>query len=199
MKSSNFLALNSCLFMKYHLSDMFLSAFIITPLVTIHWRGAWDLLDIYLLPKNEYISALVSLTMGLFILYLIYLTQNFLQKFSEIYRKCIIERIITRFYTLIMALAYINQWRGLWNLLDLTSNNWFHLLIETLISVTFLLTMKSISSLNSAPFLISVDTESYFLIGSKCNVSVSHEDFSFIEIKNKFHYVKKYGFRKASN
>ncbi|CAF5033393.1 unnamed protein product, partial [Rotaria socialis] len=78
---------------------------------------------------------------------------------------------MTRFYTLIIALAYINQWRGLWNLLDLTSNIWYHLLIETLISVTCLLIMKSIYSLNSAPFLIGVDTESYFILGSKYNFS----------------------------
>ncbi|CAF4900786.1 unnamed protein product, partial [Rotaria magnacalcarata] len=31
--------------------------------------------------------------------------------------------------------------------------------------------MKSIYSLNSAPFLIGVDTESYFMLGSKVNVS----------------------------
>jgi hypothetical protein len=37
----------------------------------------------------------------------------------------------------------------------------------------FLLLMKSIYNLNSAPFLIAIDTESYFLLGSKYNISVS--------------------------
>jgi uncharacterized membrane protein len=160
-------------FIKLYLTDMLISAFLITPLVNIHWRGAWDLLDIYLLPKNERTSALVSLTIGLFILYTIYLIQNPLQTFYEKHRKKFLGQTMARLYTLIIALAYINQWRGLWNLLDLTSNQWYHLLIETLISIIFLLMMKSIYNLNSAPFLIGVDTDSYFLLGSKYNISVS--------------------------
>ncbi|CAF4782697.1 unnamed protein product, partial [Rotaria socialis] len=162
---------NYCSFIKFYFTDMIVSAFIITPLVNIHWRGAWDLLDINLLPSNERTSALISLGIGLMILYFMYLIQNYLQTFYEKHRKNIFGQIMTRFYTLIIALAYINQWRGLWNLLDLTSNIWYHLLIETLISVTCLLIMKSIYSLNSAPFLIGVDTESYFILGSKYNFS----------------------------
>jgi len=173
INSSDSLTLNSYSFIKLYLTDMFISAFLITPLVNIHWRGAWDLLDIYLLPKNERTSALVSLLIGLFILYFIYLIQNSLQIFYEKYRKNFLGQMMTRFYTLIIALAYINQWRGLWNLLDLTSNQWYHLIIETLISIIFLLMMKSIYNLNSAPFLIGIDTESYFLLGSKYNISVS--------------------------
>jgi succinate dehydrogenase hydrophobic anchor subunit len=173
INSSDSLTLNSYSFIKLYLTDMFISAFLITPLVNIHWRGAWDLLDIYLLPKNERTSALVSLLVGLFILYFIYLIQNSLQIFYEKYRKNFFGQIMTRFYTLIIALAYINQWRGLWNLLDLTSNQWYHLIIETLISIIFLSIMKSIYNLNSAPFLIGIDTESYFLLGSKYNISTN--------------------------
>lgn len=165
--------INSYSFMKFFLTDMLISAFFITPLVNIHWRGAWDLLDIYLLPKNEHLSAIVSLISGLSILYIIYLIQNSLQTFYEKHRKYFLGQLMTRSYTLIIALAYINQWRGLWNLLDLTSNQWHHLLIETLISILCLLIMKSVYNLNSAPFLIGIDTESYFLLGSKYIISVS--------------------------
>jgi len=80
-------------------------------------------------------------------------------------------QIMTRMYTLLIAFAYINQWRGLWNILDMTSNVWYHLTIETLISILFLAITKSIHNLNSAPFLIGIDTESYFLLGSKYTVS----------------------------
>jgi len=185
INSSDTFTSNFYSFIKLYLIDMFISAFLITPLVNIHWRGAWDLLDIYLLPKNERTSALVSLIIGLFILYCIYLIQNSLQIFYEKYRKHFLGKFMTRFYTLIIALAYINQWRGLWNLLDLTSNQWYHLIIETLISIIFLLMMKSIYNLNSAPFLIGIDTESYFLLGSKYNISVSRiikhiKRFSFL-------------------
>ncbi|CAF3412925.1 unnamed protein product [Rotaria sp. Silwood1] len=184
---NNKLTSNYYSFIKFYLTDMLMSAFIITPLVNIHWRGAWDLLDRNLLSNNERISAFISLIFGLMILYFIYLIQNFLQIFYEKHRKNILGQFMTRFYTLIIALAYINQWRGLWNLLDFTSNVWYHLLIETLISIILLLCMKSIYSLNSAPFLIGVDTESYFILGSKCNVSTNRFwqytfDFIFYEI-----------------
>ncbi|CAF1283926.1 unnamed protein product [Adineta ricciae] len=158
-------------FIKIYFMDMFMSAFVITPLVNIHWRGAWDLLDIYLLPEHPHTSALVSLAIGLFVLYLIYLMQNFLQNFYEKHRKNLRGQIMARFYTLIVAFAYINQWRGLWNLLDLTSNNWYRLTIETLISIVVLLCMKAVYNLNSAPFLIATDTEHYFLVDSKFVVS----------------------------
>ena len=173
IKSSDSSTFNYYSFIKLYLVDMFIAAFVITPLVNIHWRGAWDLLDIYLLPTDARTSALVSLSIGLFILYIIYLTQNFLQNFYEKYRKNVIGQTMARFYTLFIALAYINQWRGLWNLLDLTSNQWYHLLIETFLSIFILIIMKSVYNLNSAPFLIGTDTDSYFLLGSKYKISVS--------------------------
>jgi len=33
------------------------------------WRGAWGLMDIYLFPKNHPLSLIVSLVMGILILY----------------------------------------------------------------------------------------------------------------------------------
>ena len=160
-------------FLRFYLADMFIAAFIITPLVNIHWRGAWDLLDMYVLHNDPRTSALVSLAVGLLILYLIYLIQNSLQNFYEQNRKNFFGQSMARFYTLFIALAYINQWRGLWNLLDLTSNQWHLLLIETLISILILLIMKSVYNLNSAPFLIGTDVDSSFLLGSKKKIPVS--------------------------
>ena len=109
INSSDCLTTNFYPFIKFYFIDMLISAFIITSLVNIYWRGAWDLLDIYLLPKDACISALVSLIIGLFMLYIIYLIQNILQKFYDKYRKNILGQIMTRFYTLITALAYIKS------------------------------------------------------------------------------------------
>ena len=173
--------------MKFYFTDMLVSAFIITPLLNIHWRGAWDLLDIHLLPDYPIMSALISLGIGLIMLYTMYLSQGYLQVFYEKYRRNLVGQIMTRLYTLVLAFAYIHQWRGLWNLLDLTSNTWYHLTGETVISVTFLLLMGSAYNLNSAPFLLGVDTEYYFLIDSKHTVSTKHFlqytfDFFYYEI-----------------
>jgi hypothetical protein len=174
---------NYCSYMTLYFTDMLISAFIITPLVNIHWRGAWDLLDIHLLPDYPQTSALISLAIGLLMLYVIYLTQGYLQVFYEKHRHHTLGQIMTRLYTLLLALAYINQWRGLWNLLDLTSNAWYHLLGETVICISFLLVIKSAYNLNSAPFLIGIDTESYFLLDSKHSVSVRRIHFIRVEVR----------------
>ena len=161
--------------MALYLADMFISAFLITPLLNIHWRGAWDLLDLHLLPEHGRLSALVSLVFSTIILYALYLTQNSIQTFYEKYRKHFIGHTFARFYTLIIAFAYINQWRGLWNLLDYTSNHWISLLIETTLSIIGLVIFKSIYNLNSAPFLTGTDREFEFLIGSKYKITVSRK------------------------
>ena len=160
--------------MTLYFIDMFISASIITPVANIHWRGAWDLLDIHLLPDSPCISALISMGIGYFMLYTIYLIQNYLQNFYERNRHNILGLIMTRLYTLLLALAYIQQWRGLWNLFDLTSNKWYHLLGEAVISITFLILMQSVYNLNTAPFIIGIDIESYFLLDSKYTVTVSY-------------------------
>ena len=161
-------------YITLYFTDMLISAFIITPFLNIHWRGAWDILDIHLLPDSPCTSALISLGIGYFMLYTFYLTQGYLQRFYERNRHNIMGQIMTRLYTLTLALAYVQQWRGLWNLLDLTSNLPFHLLGEATVSIVFLLLLKSIYNLNSAPFLIGIDTDSYFLLDSKYTVTVSH-------------------------
>ncbi|UJR28652.1 hypothetical protein I4U23_009884 [Adineta vaga] len=161
-------------YMTLYFTDMLISAFIITPFVNIHWRGAWDLLDIHLLPDYPRTSALISLGVGYFMLYMIYLTQGYLQEFYEKNRHNVLGQIMTRLYTLLLALAYINQWRGLWNLLDLTSNEWYHLIGESGICIIFLLIMKSVYNLNSAPYLIAIDTDSYFLLGSKYTITTNN-------------------------
>jgi succinate dehydrogenase hydrophobic anchor subunit len=184
--SSSSIIPNCRSYMTLYFTDMLISAFIITPLVNIHWRGAWDLLDIHLLPDYPRISALISVGIGYFMLYMLYLAQGYLQRFYEKNRHNIMGQIMTRLYTLLLALAYIHQWRGLWNLLDYTSNEWYHLLAETGVCITFLLLMKSVYNLNSAPFIIGVDTESYFLLDSKYTVTVSHIIDLCISIKISF-------------
>lgn len=161
-------------YMTLYFTDMLISAFIITPFVNIHWRGAWDLLDIHLLPDSPITSALVSVGIGYLLLYMIYLTQGYLQRFYERHRHDLIVQIMTRVYTLVLAFAYIHQWRGLWNLLDYTRSDWPFLTAETCICIIFLLLMKSVYNLNSAPFLIGIDTESYFLMDSKYTVTTKN-------------------------
>ena len=36
----------------------------------LFWRGAWGLMDLYIFPENEALSYLVTLVLGLFLLYM---------------------------------------------------------------------------------------------------------------------------------
>ena len=36
----------------------------------LFWRGAWGLLDLYLFPNNQTLSSVVSVGLGLFILFI---------------------------------------------------------------------------------------------------------------------------------
>ena len=38
--------------------------------VVLFWRGAWGLMDLLIFPNNELLSYVVSIILGLFILYL---------------------------------------------------------------------------------------------------------------------------------
>lgn len=160
------------MFMLNYFNDMIISAFIITPLLNIHWRGIWDLLDIHFLPDYPYTSASISLAIGQVILCIIYLSQSYCQGFYEKNRRNTLGKIMTRCHSIILGFAYIQQWRGIWNLMDLTNNTWYYLLAETVVCVIVLLMMGDVYNLNSAPFLIGIDTESYFIIESKYQISV---------------------------
>lgn len=38
--------------------------------VVMVWRGVWEILDVYFFPENRLLSDIISITLGLFILYL---------------------------------------------------------------------------------------------------------------------------------
>jgi hypothetical protein len=50
--------------------EHFLSNIIIVTAVVFVWRGLWNLMDIYVFPENPAISNIVSILIGLLLLYL---------------------------------------------------------------------------------------------------------------------------------
>jgi len=47
-----------------------INAIIIGLAIIIFWRGVWGLMDLYLFPDNETLSYIISLLVGLFILFI---------------------------------------------------------------------------------------------------------------------------------
>lgn len=72
---------------KTTFADMFI--IIITSLALVaFWRGAWGLLDLYLLPSNTELSLWVSVLFGLLVIFLIALyRKDRLKKVGDVLRK----------------------------------------------------------------------------------------------------------------
>ncbi len=49
--------------------DFFTAIFVVTGVVFV-WRGLWNLMDMYIFPDRPFLSNLVSIGIGLFLLYL---------------------------------------------------------------------------------------------------------------------------------
>jgi len=62
--------------MSYHIfmaakkqSNSFFRIILIAVSVVLFWRGAWGLMDLYVFPENELLSYIVSLVVGIGILF----------------------------------------------------------------------------------------------------------------------------------
>lgn len=98
--------------------DCFFSVFIIGTLVVFVWRGFWCLLDIYLFPDREVLSAWGSLTVGYVLVFSTFLTQPLMKsivtKISGFWRLFAVD-----IYLIFSFCGTVNVWRGVWNLLNL--------------------------------------------------------------------------------
>ncbi|MDA1209178.1 MAG: hypothetical protein O2904_04080 [bacterium] len=52
------------------LSPTFVQTLVVVIAVVFVWRGIWNLIDIYLFPGNPLLSNVVSILLGIFLLYL---------------------------------------------------------------------------------------------------------------------------------
>jgi hypothetical protein len=91
--------------------DSLLSAFIFAPLSALYWYGSWSLVDVYLLPSYQLLSALVSYCVGLVIVLPGYIFQ---EKIQDLYNKRndVVQFLIRFVYAYLVSLACILEWRG---------------------------------------------------------------------------------------
>jgi len=99
------------------LADNLLSTAIIAPLVVFHWRGTWELLNVYLLPHDQAASGWICCAIGnVGIVGLVYL-QKPLARWLRV--DVSLHWILGyHLYTYVLWFLNICHWRGAWVLLD---------------------------------------------------------------------------------
>lgn len=157
----------------YYFIDLFLSAAIFSPLSGFYWYGSWSFLDSYFLTSNRFLSALLSYLIGLSIILPSYLFQHKLQQFYNNYCDNFIKRFLLKFtYVYLLSIGIVFEWRGCWELCDLTINlDWKNELSISIIAVTYLLITRSFRLMKSSPYVLTYDyfDDEYFISKSRFN------------------------------
>ncbi|CAF1154776.1 unnamed protein product [Rotaria magnacalcarata] len=151
--------------------------FIISLLSIQAWRGSYKLLDVFLYPSDENISAIISLAIGYFSFFIIMYTQYFensicrLSTFIYLNYPLFIQNIrhVCAFFSCVFL------WRGYWILLDLhiatisfvQESPYTSYMLTIIISFIILSIMKTASSINGPMSQID-DEYNLFPLYSNC-------------------------------
>ena len=156
------------------LADFILACVIFGPFTIIYWRGTWIVLDLYMFPDNPVMSGWLSLCLGNGIIPVFYFLQNRLQDtFGKPRVKWYI--LVYHGYTYIFAFAVVNQWRGVWTLLDQYSGKVLHsAFISTSVGLAGLVMFRSLGYILSPPTVAVMDIRpDFFLCITRFAVKVS--------------------------
>ncbi|KAI8489583.1 hypothetical protein Bbelb_327500 [Branchiostoma belcheri] len=136
--------------------DAVINGVVVAPLVVAYFRGTWNLLDTYLLPENFSLSAVTSLVIGIAITLLINLIQGVLGSlFAE---QGVVFHIVYRLYIYIYGFAAINQFRGIFYVLDdLTGETILGAAICVGVSLLVSVPLCVVNNIAASPFITDVD------------------------------------------
>lgn len=148
-------------------ADVFISTVIIFPLSVLHWDGTWVLQDEYFFPENEYISTMVSLTLGATVCTFQLLMQPQLAEWVKSDTPAAYI-FITRLHLYIHGWAILCYWRGIWNMLDLIfdSNSPRFIYIVLCIYIVcqlLMILMRTVRTAVGAPIALRLDTSDNLL------------------------------------
>lgn len=154
--------------------DYAMSLLVATPVVVLYWRGVWMLEDTCFMPQYPYLSAWVCAAVGFLIVFWCQLMQDVLDAFGR--RNEGLYMLTSRFYSQVMGIAVVTQWRGLWTLEDLYFGVTPRSALWTLAIAAGVITLAgALSSIgNSAPFVFTADLpDTYFLSPSRFNAKAN--------------------------
>jgi hypothetical protein len=141
----------------YRMADLFMNMLIVFPLSICFWRGVWQLMDYY----SELCGAdpWLSIGMGYSIPFCMYYFQEPLRTHVIPGRMNFIPfYIISRTLLLLHSFGSVNQWRGLWKLVDDSTGIGPESALATLvIGIFFSLVFRTFSNVLAPPLFCIVD------------------------------------------
>ncbi|XP_070578012.1 uncharacterized protein [Ptychodera flava] len=156
-----------------HGFELVITLGIITPCTLGYWRGVWNLLDLYLLPNDPNISGIISILIGLGLIFVFGLLQNSHKRWFPF--GTVRWHVFSRLYSFLLAFAVLNHWRGLWALLDFYTTTSLTSALSTLvIGIIFLLLLRGIKNIPPQPSVVYRDNEeTVFDCSTRFNVNSS--------------------------
>lgn len=139
--------------------DTFISCFIVGPAVISYWRSVWELMEIYVYPENELISAVTSLVIGYAGHIIFMLLQDPLEKYFHPDKKRILFYTVSRTYTVVYAFICVNGWRGPWILIHKYSDkSWETTFSLTIVGAFFLGFLRALRNVSAPPCALLFDS-----------------------------------------
>ena len=139
-------------------ADCFLCLFVFFPLAVFHWRGTWDLQDVYFVPSDLRTSSWVSLAIGSVVMMVTYFIQPLILKFTLIGSAKYVA--LSRLLLYVQGWAVMCYWRGVWNLMDdYLGDGWLNSVI--IYAGCQLLSWMTLTSRTNVglPFALNLDTD----------------------------------------
>jgi len=156
-------------------ADVALTVFVIFPLSILHWRGTWQLQEVYISPSDFKLSCWVSFAIGANLCIVELLIQPWLKETLSTSSKCTYI-VVSRLHLYIHGWAVLCYWRGLWELLDdFGGKGWVLAVILYVIAQSTLILAKTVRTAIGIPVSLRLDTSPDLLDSDlvfKTNVSI---------------------------
>ncbi|EFN66867.1 hypothetical protein EAG_04771 [Camponotus floridanus] len=153
--------------------DTIFSALMIAPAVVGYWRGTWELSDFYVYPNEPVLSTFASIAIGFTGLFVFNVLQHSLVDILHPDKHRLSYYLGSRLYTSVFGLCCVNAWRGIFNALDIyTEQTPGTIVATTAVSLLALGIMRAIRNLSAPPFALVLDSCSgYFEVQTMFRVN----------------------------
>jgi len=141
----------------FRMSDVVVSLLVLLPLTIAFWRGIWQIMDHY---SVEYsVDPWLSMGLGNGIPLLLYWAQEPLKRHVHPRKmNFVFFYVTTRLLLLLHAFGSVNQWRGLWVLLDNETGLGYHSAITSLlVGIVVAIPLKVFGNVLAVPLVVGVD------------------------------------------
>jgi len=138
-------------------ADILISLFLIFPLSVLHWRGTWELQDIYFMPEDEPNTYWLSFAIGSNICIFELLLQPLLVENLNPERRCLYF-VVSRLHLYVHGWAVMCYWRGLWELCDLyLTANWINAVVMYMVCQLTMIVTKTARTAVGVPASVTLD------------------------------------------